>query len=73
MVVGHLAEATEALSFTLLIQYSVHWAAPAAQIELVLADQELATTVRHWESGVDITGMRGEIRIDGRNFVEQTR
>ena len=42
------------------------------EIEPVMADQELFTTVRYWEGAVDVRGRRGEQRISGRGYVELT-
>ena len=49
---------------------------PARDLEVevvpVIADQELFTTVRYWEGAVDVTGIHGGERIDGRGYVELT-
>lgn len=42
------------------------------EIEPVMADQELFTTVRYWEGAVDVRGRRGDQRISGRGYVELT-
>ena len=42
------------------------------EIEPVMADQELFTTVRYWEGAVDVRGRNGDQRISGRGYVELT-
>lgn len=42
------------------------------EIEPVMANQELFTTVRYWEGAVDVAGTRGDERISGRGYVELT-
>ena len=42
------------------------------EIDPVMANQELFTTVRYWEGAVDVTGTRGNERISGRGYVELT-
>ncbi len=41
-------------------------------VEPVIADQELFTTVRYWEGAVDVTGTRDGSPIRGRGYVELT-
>ncbi|MEO1201550.1 MAG: lipocalin-like domain-containing protein, partial [Pseudomonadota bacterium] len=41
-------------------------------VEPVIADQELFTTVRYWEGAVDVTGLRNGDRLEGRGYVELT-
>ena len=38
----------------------------------VMADQELFTTVRYWEGAVDVDGLRDEVSVEGRGYVELT-
>lgn len=49
---------------------------PSFDLELtvtpVISDQELFTIVRYWEGAVDVTGVRGGHRVDGRGYVELT-
>ena len=42
------------------------------EIEPVMANQELFTTVRYWEGAVDVTGTKGGERVSGRGYVELT-
>ncbi len=42
------------------------------EIEPVMADQELFTTVRYWEGAVDVRGRKGDRPISGRGYVELT-
>lgn len=41
-------------------------------IEPVMADQELFTTVRYWEGAVDITGRHDDQPVSGHGYVELT-
>ena len=41
-------------------------------VEPVLADQELSTTVRYWEGAVDVDGDRAGRPVSGRGYVELT-
>ncbi|MDJ0938855.1 MAG: lipocalin-like domain-containing protein [Woeseiaceae bacterium] len=41
-------------------------------VEPVIADQELFTTVRYWEGAVDVEGTRNGNRVEGRGYVELT-
>lgn len=41
-------------------------------VEPVMADQELFTTVRYWEGAVDVRGRHGDRPINGRGYVELT-
>lgn len=43
-----------------------------ADIEPVMADQELSTTVRYWEGAVDVAGTRDGRSVRGRGYVELT-
>ncbi len=49
---------------------------PKAHLELtaqpLLADQELAVTVRYWEGAVAVTGARGGLPVSGSGYVELT-
>ena len=42
------------------------------EIEPVIADQELFTTVRYWEGAVDVTGEYAGNVVSGRGYVELT-
>ena len=44
----------------------------ALDIEPIMANQELFTTVRYWEGAVDVSGTRGQERLSGRGYVELT-
>ena len=44
----------------------------ALDVEPVLDDQELFTTVRYWEGAVDVTGSRDGVEVTGRGYVELT-
>ena len=44
----------------------------ALDVDPVLDDQELFTTVRYWEGAVDVTGTRDGVKITGRGYVELT-
>lgn len=44
----------------------------ALDVDPVLDDQELFTTVRYWEGAVDVTGSRDGVKITGRGYVELT-
>ena len=41
-------------------------------IEPVMPDQELSTTVRYWEGAVDVRDRRGNATVTGRGYVELT-
>lgn len=41
-------------------------------IEPVMSDQELATTVRYWEGAVDVRDQLRDARVTGRGYVELT-
>ncbi len=41
-------------------------------VEPVMANQELFTTVRYWEGAVDVSGDRDGDPVDGRGYVEMT-
>ena len=41
-------------------------------VEPVIDDQELFTTVRYWEGAVDVSGTRAGRRVSGRGYVELT-
>jgi len=42
------------------------------EVDPVMDDQELFTTVRYWEGAVDVSGTRGDDEIEGRGYVELT-
>ena len=42
------------------------------EIEPVIRNQELITTVRYWEGAVDVQGKSGEASVTGRGYVELT-
>lgn len=44
----------------------------ALDVNPILADQELFTTVRYWEGAVDVQGLRDGANIVGRGYVELT-
>lgn len=58
--------------------YPHRWRLSVPQRELVLevnpvmADQELKTSVRYWEGAVDVTGLRDGREVNGRGYVELT-
>ena len=41
-------------------------------VEPVIADQELVTTVRYWEGAVDVSGRAAGHAVSGRGYVELT-
>ncbi|HET6628191.1 MAG TPA: lipocalin-like domain-containing protein [Woeseiaceae bacterium] len=43
-----------------------------AEVEPVMAAQELDTSVRYWEGAVDVSGRRGARELTGRGYVELT-
>jgi len=42
------------------------------EIEPIIRNQELITTVRYWEGAVDVQGESGEAEVTGRGYVELT-
>lgn len=59
-------------------EYPARWrvSVPRAKLVLdvspVLADQELAVSVRYWEGAVDVRGTRADKAVTGRGYVELT-
>ncbi len=59
-------------------RYPARWTleVPSLALELevqpIIADQELFTTVRYWEGAVDVSGTRDGEPISGRGYVELT-